>query len=319
MQQQQKQHHPPSSQSFQNSRPQTAPHFRNENRRDFKDSSRWHDQSSSSNRNNPKVLHSLKQRLSEKDADKYSSKKDRNYEGVRDHDRDRDRDRIRNRERERDSKDRRDDFRRENRDRHSKNDCDERDHSHDRNKYPNRRRSRSFSREPSRSKSEHRSNYRRNDTNRSLKSQPRSSSRSSSIKRDVTPTPTKPTIDDESRHSIEKVPATDDANKTERTRILEKWRSNFCETSEDITRKLEELAEDSEKECWIRSSPADLYYKRTSVNEIEGTSRLEALCTLFKKELVERGPKARQTKPNLEPQMKKRRQRICRHKSEYFF
>lgn len=148
-----------------------------------------------------------------------------------------------------------------------------------------------------------------------MKSQPRSSSRGASTKRD--PTPTKPPNEQETRQPNEKSAPHDasDANKTERARILEKWRSNFCETSEDITRKLEELAEDNEKECWIRSSPADLYYKRTSVNEIDGTSRLEALCTLFKTELVERGGRARKDKPVVEAQQKKRRQRICRHKS----
>lgn len=114
----------------------------------------------------------------------------------------------------------------------------------------------------------------------------------------------------------EKIASNDDKELTERARILEKWRSNFCETSEDITRKLEELAEDSEKECWIRSSPADLYYKRTSINEIEGTPRLEALCTLFRTELVDRGVRARQLKPIVEEKPKKRRHRVCRHKSK---
>lgn len=124
-------------------------------------------------------------------------------------------------------------------------------------------------------------------------------------------------LNEEARQSEEKVSPRDN-EKTERARILEKWRSNYCETSEDITRKLEELAEDNEKECWIRSSPSDIHYKRASVNEIEGTARLEALCTLFKTELVDRGPRVRKLKPVDEIQPKKRLQRVCRHKSNTF-
>lgn len=122
----------------------------------------------------------------------------------------------------------------------------------------------------------------------------------------------------ESQQTQEDVKNTTNNEKTERARILEKWRSNYCETSEDITRKLEELAEDNEKECWIRSSPSDLHYKRTSVNEIEGTARLEALCTLFKTELVDRGARVRMNKPPVEVQTKRRIQRVCRHKSKCF-
>lgn len=138
--------------------------------------------------------------------------------------------------------------------------------------------------------------------------------RESSIRRE--PSPVHRSVENEPHQSVEKSLPNDDKEPTERARILEKWRSNFCETSEDITRKLEELAEDNEKECWIRSSPADLFYKRTSVNEIEGTARLEALCTLFKTELVERGIRARKLKPVVEEKPKKRKHRVCRHKSK---
>lgn len=282
-------------QSYQSSRSSS---IRNDNRRE---SSRWHEPSSSSH-------HSVKQRTYERDTDKYNSRKEKDYSRDRDRERERDRDRERDRERERD--------RPRDRDRNHRGNCDDRGRNYDRNKSSSQRRSRSrsqsrsFSKEPSRSKSEHHNNYRRNDNSRSHSSQPRSSS----SKRDVAPT--KP-IEEDSRNLGEKVATQNDENKTERARILEKWRSNFCETSEDIARKLEELAEDSEKECWIRSSPADLYYKRASVNEIEGTARLEALCTLFTTELVERGKRARQNKPIAEAQPKKRLQRICRHKSKW--
>lgn len=157
---------------------------------------------------------------------------------------------------------------------------------------------------PSHSRKEHRDSYYKSE---------RHESRSRSVSSNRTSPP--PSHREESRKPIE-IKSNREEGKTERARILEKWRSNFCETSEDITRKLEELSEDNEKECWVRSSPADLYYKRTSLNEMEGTSRLEALCTLFQNELVDRGQRARQLKPNVEVPTKRRPPRVCRHKSK---
>lgn len=115
----------------------------------------------------------------------------------------------------------------------------------------------------------------------------------------------------------EKTPPKSREDRSERRRILEKWCSNFCETSEDISRKLEELADDTDKNCWIRSSPADLFYRRSATNEMESTSKLDVLCTLFHKELIERGEQARRDKPAVATQPKKIRQRVCRHKSNY--
>lgn len=120
----------------------------------------------------------------------------------------------------------------------------------------------------------------------------------------------------ERRATIERNASSSRDDRSERSQILAKWCSNFCETSEDITRKLEELADDSEKKCWTRSSPADLFYRRSSTHEMESTSRLDALCTLFRTELVDRGEQARKAKPPIEAQTKKIRQRVCRHKSE---
>lgn len=97
--------------------------------------------------------------------------------------------------------------------------------------------------------------------------------------------------------------------------MLAKWRRNYCESSEDISKKLEELVE--EKECWIRSSPADVYYKRNSDNEIEGTSRLDALCTLFETELMERANDARKRQPPFTLPPQKRKYRVCKHKSNF--
>lgn len=103
---------------------------------------------------------------------------------------------------------------------------------------------------------------------------------------------------------------------TEREILLAKWRRNYCETSEDIARKLAELANDKEKEHWIRSSPADIYYKRVSENVVEGTARLDALCSLFEAELVERAGKIKRTQTPYNPPPRKRKTRFCRHKSE---
>lgn len=309
-QQQQIQQNQHSRQSHQNFRAKQSSNYRNDGRRDFKETSRWHDSQQSNHRPNTKVHHPTK-RPYDRDSGRERDR-DRNWE--RDRDRDKkfanrnEKDRGRNRGR--DSRDRE-----RSRDRNYK-DCDDRGR-----KYSNRNRSDStVPRSVTSTKSDNRSNYNRSDRAKSISSRPPSASRSSSIKRETSikreSSPVQRAHENESRQSVEKSLPSDDKEPTERARILEKWRSNFCETSEDITRKLEELAEDNEKECWIRSSPADLFYKRTSVNEIEGTARLEALCTLFKNELVERGSRARQSKPMVEEKPKKRKHRVCRHKSK---
>lgn len=219
-----------------------------------------------------------------------------NRERERNRDRDKDSDRNRNEDRER-----------------SYQDSDERNRKND-HRYSSRSRSRSKCLKGSSDvKCEYRANPDKSEKSKSVNSRTRSSLRNTSIKRESSPTKTN---DNVKAQTDEKIAPSDDKELSERARILEKWRSNFCETSEDITRKLEELAEDNDKECWIRSSPADLYYKRTSINEIEGTPRLEALCTLFKTELVDRGKRARQSKPVVEEKTKKRRHRVCRHKSK---
>lgn len=106
---------------------------------------------------------------------------------------------------------------------------------------------------------------------------------------------------------------------SERQILLSKWRSNYCETSDDITRKLAELENDDDKITWIRSSPADIYYKRINETQVESTQRLDALCSLFEKELNARGKNIRlQQEPYLAPH-RKRRQLVCRHKCNLFF
>lgn len=101
---------------------------------------------------------------------------------------------------------------------------------------------------------------------------------------------------------------------TERDQLLVKWRSNYCETSDDITRKLAEMDPNENKDLWIRSSPADVFYKRCDNGDVESTNRLDTLCTLFDQELVARGPKIREKQPPYHTPPRKRKHKVCRHK-----
>lgn len=108
-------------------------------------------------------------------------------------------------------------------------------------------------------------------------------------------------------------------SETERDRLLRRWRSNYCETSEEIQRKMDELAEmdDDCREVWVRSSPADPYYKRTNnVREVEGTTRLDLLCELFEEKLLKRSEAIRESLPPYKPPPRQTRRRVCKHKSE---
>lgn len=77
-----------------------------------------------------------------------------------------------------------------------------------------------------------------------------------------------------------------------------------------------ELANEEEQVSWIRSSPADIFYRRLRDNVVEGTQRLEALCTLFEKELLQRATKVKASQVPYNPPDRRRRMRVCRHKSE---
>uniref|UniRef100_A0AAG5DGQ9 Ribonuclease 3 n=1 Tax=Anopheles atroparvus TaxID=41427 RepID=A0AAG5DGQ9_ANOAO len=112
-----------------------------------------------------------------------------------------------------------------------------------------------------------------------------------------------------SRHSRFKVD-------TERAEILSKWCRNFCETSEDIARKLAEMANDEDRTVWVRSSPAELYYKRVSDRVVESTPRLDTLCTLFDEELIRRAEQIRAKQPPYNPPPRKRKMKMCRHKHD---
>ncbi|XP_013101802.2 ribonuclease 3 [Stomoxys calcitrans] len=107
---------------------------------------------------------------------------------------------------------------------------------------------------------------------------------------------------------------------TERDRLLRMWRSNYCETPEEIQRKMEELLvlDENNREVWIRSSPADPYYRRTKlIQEVESTPRLQILCQLFEEELLKRSDRIKEKLPPYKPPPRPTtRRRVCKHKSE---
>lgn len=103
---------------------------------------------------------------------------------------------------------------------------------------------------------------------------------------------------------------------TERERLLLKWRQNYCETSDQISKKLQELANDEAQVSWIRASPADIHYRRTKDNVVESTPRLDALCTLFEDELLKRSERTRETQAPYNAPNRRRKIRVCRHKSK---
>ncbi|XP_055859421.1 ribonuclease 3 [Episyrphus balteatus] len=175
---------------------------------------------------------------------------------------------------------------------------------------------RASSQPPPPSSLEHRSSYRPRKPFVPSSSYRSSSTRPSSMSRGATPSEGRSSSSStySSHHQSEKPPK---KVETERDRLLKNWRSYFCETSEEIAKKLAELEENEEKDVWIRSSPADIYYRRTNNgNEVEGTSRLEALCNLFDEELVKRSDKAKAKMEAYTLPPRKHRRRLCKHKSE---
>ncbi|XP_029166737.1 ribonuclease 3 isoform X2 [Nylanderia fulva] len=165
--------------------------------------------------------------------------------------------------------------------------------------------------------SERRSSYKRHESYSSRsegsyvksRSRKRSKSRESRTTRDITPV---------SNAKRSKGP-------TERELLLEKYRRNYCATSKDIERKLNELSImgsegilENEKKIWTRTAPADLYYYRDENNPkiMRSTVKLQELCVTFKKLLIDRATEARALQPPYEPPPRKTRARLCRHKSE---
>ncbi|XP_028038374.1 ribonuclease 3 [Bombyx mandarina] len=106
---------------------------------------------------------------------------------------------------------------------------------------------------------------------------------------------------------------------TDREKILEEYRKNYCRTSEDFIQKMEQwskehLSEGEESSMWYRSSPAELYYKEVQNGEgVEQTLKLQKLCEVFMKKLIERGRNARPEVDELPP-LKPPKSKMCKHK-----
>ncbi|XP_028174506.1 ribonuclease 3 isoform X2 [Ostrinia furnacalis] len=109
---------------------------------------------------------------------------------------------------------------------------------------------------------------------------------------------------------------------TDREKILEEYRKNYCKTSEDFIEKIEQWSrehnsdEDETPKMWYRSSPAELYYK--AIPEMQGvqqTAKLTKLCDKFFKNLIERGRNARPAVDELPP-LKPPKAKMCKHRLE---
>ncbi|CAD6222146.1 GSCOCG00000758001-RA-CDS [Cotesia congregata] len=110
--------------------------------------------------------------------------------------------------------------------------------------------------------------------------------------------------------------------KTEREMLLEKYRRNYCATSYDIERKIDELGPEGILECdkkvWTRAAPADLYYTRDENNPkvMRATPKLKELTDNFKRSLLDRANVARAKYSPYEPPPRRTKAKLCRHKSE---
>uniref|UniRef100_A0A2A4K3R9 Ribonuclease 3 n=1 Tax=Heliothis virescens TaxID=7102 RepID=A0A2A4K3R9_HELVI len=110
--------------------------------------------------------------------------------------------------------------------------------------------------------------------------------------------------------------------KTDREKILEQYRKNYCKTSEDFIEKMEQWSkehnsdEEEASKMWYRSSPAELYYKQIEEGSgVQQTNKLEKICETFMKQLIERGRNARPEVDELPP-LKPSKVAMCKHKSE---
>ncbi|CAK1543104.1 unnamed protein product [Leptosia nina] len=106
---------------------------------------------------------------------------------------------------------------------------------------------------------------------------------------------------------------------TDREKILEDYRKNYCRTSEDFIKKMEKWSkehnsdEEENPKMWYRSSPAELYYKPIEGGGgVEQTRKLQKICENFYKYLIERGLKARPVVDELPP-LKPQKAKRCKH------
>ncbi|KAF7989389.1 hypothetical protein HCN44_008063 [Aphidius gifuensis] len=170
----------------------------------------------------------------------------------------------------------------------------------------------SYYREKSVPSENHYSSYRSSSSvDRTLSSRSRKRSRSRESSRDSS-----------SKYSSRSTISKEKKDLTEREILLEKYRKNYCATSKDIERKMDELGPDGihefERKAWTRTAPADLYYTRDDKNTkiVRGTKKLCNLCDKFKDVLLDRASRERLKHPHYEPPLRKNRARLCRHKSE---
>lgn len=111
---------------------------------------------------------------------------------------------------------------------------------------------------------------------------------------------------------------------SERDVILKQWKSNYCDTQQKISEKLEEYNKKNEdiicaeKKIWTRSTPAELYYERDETNfkVFKGTSKLIETCTIFEDTLINRASRINIQKPTYIPPPRRNRARMCKHKTE---
>ncbi|XP_052750724.1 ribonuclease 3 [Galleria mellonella] len=102
---------------------------------------------------------------------------------------------------------------------------------------------------------------------------------------------------------------------TDREKILEEFRKNYCKTSEDFIERMEQWSkehnsdEEENSKMWYRSSPAELYYKAFE-SGVQQTNKLEKLCDTFFKTLIERGRNARPEVDELPP-LKPPKAKMC--------
>ncbi|XP_045773566.1 ribonuclease 3 [Maniola jurtina] len=119
-----------------------------------------------------------------------------------------------------------------------------------------------------------------------------------------------------SRNSVHSRPVSD------REKILNDFRKNYCRTSEDFIKKIEQWSkehnsdEEESTKMWYRSSPAELYYKVVEGGAgVQQTKKLEKICDIFFKTLIERARNARPAEDELPP-LKPPKGRMCRRRME---
>lgn len=107
---------------------------------------------------------------------------------------------------------------------------------------------------------------------------------------------------------------------TDREKILKEYRKNYCETSEDFIKKMEQWSKEHNSDdeetprTWYRSSPAELYYIPAEGGvELQQTKKLEKLCDTFFEKLIARGRNARPEVDELPP-LKPPKAKMCKHK-----